>query len=92
MTAKPSIRIVDDPSVREIVATSTVTGSLTEGLLFVTLAASRALPEATGLPPSQGPVAQVTGRLVLTPSAAVEMVNTLSSLLSTIPGINVARR
>ncbi len=91
MAMRPRARIVDDPAVREIVATTTVTGTVFEGALFVTLAAQRALPETTGVPPSQPPSAHVTGRLVLTPSAAVELVNTLSTLLATIPGVSAQR-
>ena len=91
MADRPSARIVDDPSVREIVATTTVTGTLFEETLFVTLAAHRVVPERTGSPPSQPPSAHVTGRLVLTPTAAVELVNTLSTLLATMPGVSVER-
>ncbi len=89
MTGTIPTRIVDDPSVREIVATTAVTGSLFEGALFVTLAARRALPETAGGPPTQAPHAHVTGRLVLTPTAAVELVNMLGSLLATMPGVGI---
>jgi len=91
MASRPGAQIVDDPNVREIVATSTVTGAIVEGALFVTLAAQRALPDTTGAPPTRAPTAHVTGRLVLTPTAAVELVNTLSALLATMPGVSVTR-
>lgn len=88
MTEKPKLRVVDDPSVRESVATNMVGGLLSDNTLFVTLAAQRSLPETTGAPPNQAPIAQVTARLALTPTAAVELVNLLSGLLSAVPGVS----
>lgn len=90
MTDKPRVRVLDDPSVREVVATDAVTGLLTDGTLLVTLAARRALPETSGAPPSQAPAATVTARLALTPTAAVELVNLLNGLLSAVPGLRLA--
>lgn len=88
MTEKPKLRVIDDATVRESVATNAVGGLLSDNTLFVTLAVQRALPETTGAPPSQTPVAQVTARLALTPTAAVELVNLLNGLLSAVPGVS----
>ncbi len=91
MAEKPSLTIVDDPAVRESVATNAVGGLLSDNTLFVTLAAQRVLAPTTGAAPGQTPSAHVTARLALTPTAAVELVNLLSGLLSAVPGVSFAQ-
>lgn len=91
MADKPILTIIDDPSVRESVATNALGGLLSDNTLFVTLGAQRIVPETTGAAPGRTPVVQVTTRLALTPTAAVELVNLLSGLLSAVPGVSFSK-
>ena len=79
-------RIVDNPQVREIYINKTIGVSYDGGTIGLTLGCTRVLPERLDTPPRQDhpPAVHVTGRIALTPSAAVELANALNGILADI--------
>jgi hypothetical protein len=79
-------RIVDNPGVREIYINKTIGASYDGGTISITLGCTRMLPEQLDTLPRQDqpPAVYVTGRVALTPSAAVELANALNGILTDI--------
>src|SRR5450759_145187 len=79
-------RIVDNPQVSEIYVNKTIGASFDGGTISLTLGCTRMLPEQLGTPPRQDqpPTVHVTGRIALSPSAAVELANALNGILADI--------
>ena len=85
MTEKPKLRIHDDPAVREQFFEKFIAAKATPAGAHILLGNMRFVPDKTGTP--QGPhelsEVYVTGRLVLSPDAVIEMLHTLNGLLQT---------
>jgi hypothetical protein len=77
-------RVVDNPDVGEIYANKTIGASFDGGGITVLLGCSRVVPEFVDAPPerSEPPAVYVTGRLTLSPAAAVELMNALNGILA----------
>ena len=79
---KPTI--VDDPSAIEIYVNKIVGSSFDGATVGVTLGCVRVVPERLDISPSRPAAVYVAGRLSLKPSAAAELVNGLSGILTAI--------
>jgi len=75
------LEVHDDPGVRETYANQMVSASFDGGSLILTLGVRRHIPKCVGEPIKQCPVL-VTERLVITPSVAAEIINSLQELLA----------
>jgi hypothetical protein len=77
-------RIHDDPTISEAYANKVISVTFDGGALVVTLGATRMTPERLGEAPRQGnlPEIWVTGRLAVSPSAAMELVNNIQGVLA----------
>jgi hypothetical protein len=77
-------RVVDNPDVGELYANKTIGASFDGGGITVLLGCSRVVPELVDTPPerSEPPAVYVTGRLTLSPAAAVELMNALNGILA----------
>ena len=84
--AQQKPQIVDNPDIREIYVNKTIGVSFDGGTVGLTLGCTRLLPERLDTPPRQDqpPAVYVTGRLALSPSAAVELANALNGILADI--------
>lgn len=80
---KPQMAVVDDPSVREVYTNKVIGTTFDGGALSITLGVGRFVPKMTDDAPTQGtlPAVHVTARLSLSPSAAVELANALTTML-----------
>lgn len=78
--------VVDDGRVGETYANKTIGSSFDGATITVTLGTTRVVPKRLNTPLSEeDPLAvYVTARLALTPAAAIELVNTLNGMLSTL--------
>lgn len=86
MAEQKKLRIIDNLNVTEVACNKFI-GAMFDGAgVGITLGYQRALPDRTESPPP-APSIVVTTRIVLTPAAAVEMMNGLHQLLSTIGAI-----
>ncbi len=83
---KPKLRIKDDANTPETYANKLIGVSFDGSAVSVMLGVTRFVPEKTDDPPAPGqhPTIHLTSRLVLSPPAVVELVNSLTNLLSTI--------
>jgi hypothetical protein len=79
-------RVVDDPTIREAYGDKLVSVSFNGGVLIATMGTVRMVPDRIDDPPRSGhaPDVHVTVRLALSPPAAVELVNGISSLLNAV--------
>ena len=79
-------RIVDNPDVSEVYVNKTIGCSFDGGAISILLGCSRVVPERLDAMPGQdrGPNVYVTGRLALSPAAAVELINALNGILAAI--------
>jgi hypothetical protein len=79
-------RVVDNPDVNEIYVNKTIGCSFDGGAISVLLGCSRVVPERLDTMPEQDqpPPVYVTGRLALSPAAAVELINSLNGILAAI--------
>ena len=79
-------RIIDSLDVREIYINKTIGVSYDGGTVGLTLGCTRVLPERLDTMPRQDqpPAVYVTGRIALSPSAAVELANALNGILADI--------
>jgi hypothetical protein len=77
----PKHQIIDNPDVREIYVNKTLGGSFDGTAITLTLGCTRFDRPA---PQGQLPSIYVTGRLTLSPTAAVELLNSLNSILAAI--------
>jgi hypothetical protein len=79
-------RVVDNPDVGEIYVNKTIGCSYDGGAISVLLGCSRIVPGRLDarLEEDQLPAVHVTGRLALSPAAAVELINTLNGILAAI--------
>ena len=77
-------RVVDNPDVGELYANKTIGASFDGGGITVLLGCSRVVPELvdTPLERSEPPAVYLTGRLTLSPAAAVELINALNGILA----------
>ena len=77
-------RVVDNPDVGEIYANKTIGASFDGGGISILLGCSRVIPDFidTPMPQSEPPSVFVTGRLTLSPAAAVELMNALNGILT----------
>ena len=77
-------RVVDNPDVGELYANKTIGASFDGGGITVLLGCSRVIPELvdTPLERNEPPAVYVTGRLTLSPAAAVELMNALNGILA----------
>jgi hypothetical protein len=77
-------RVIDNPDVGEIYANKTIGASFDGGGISVLFGCSRVVPELVDTPieRSEPPAVYVTGRLTLSPSAAVELMNALNEILA----------
>jgi hypothetical protein len=78
--------VIDDAHVGETYANKTIGSSFDGATITVTLGSTRVVPKRVDTPPSgeETLAVYVTARLALTPAAAVELVNTLNGMLSTL--------
>jgi hypothetical protein len=79
-------RVVDNPDVAEIYVNKTIGCSYDGSAISVLLGCSRVVPGRLDakLEEDQLPAVHVTGRLALSPAAAVELMNTLNGILAAI--------
>ena len=84
---KQRLRVLDDVSVAETYANRVISTSFDGGAICVTLGAIRIVPEHTDESAAEGePRVHVTARLTLSPSAAVELIQNLNSVLAAAGG------
>jgi hypothetical protein len=83
---QPKPRIIDSPEVREIYVNKTIGSSFDGATISLLLGCTRIVPDRLDLPPQQAqpPSVYVTGRIALSPAAAVELANALNGILATI--------
>jgi hypothetical protein len=81
---QPKLRIQDNPSVTEVYANKFLGAVFDGGAVTLTFGSIRPLPEHTGEGPIQGKqaVVHVTQRLVLSPTATIELINGLKTTLT----------
>jgi hypothetical protein len=94
MAEKPKgLRVVDDPTVKDLYANKFIGTMFDGGALEITLGVTRYLPERTESGPPKGaePEVQVSARLALSPAAAVELTNALAKMLNTLNQIATSR-
>jgi hypothetical protein len=79
-------KVIDNPDVTEVYANKFISAAFDGGAVSLTFGCIRFVPERTDSPPRQGqqPEVHVTGRLALSPTAAVELINSLNNILATI--------
>jgi hypothetical protein len=79
-------RVVDNPDVSEVYVNKTIGCSFDGGAISVLVGCSRVVPECLDTMPAQDhpPPVYVTGRLALSPAAAVELINSLNGILAAI--------
>ncbi len=79
-------RVVDNPDVSEVYVNKTIGCSFDGGAISVLVGCSRVVPEYLDTMPEQDqpPPVYVTGRLALSPAAAVELINSLNGILAAI--------
>jgi hypothetical protein len=77
-------RVIDNPDVGEIYANKTIGASFDGGGISVLVGCSRVIPDFidTSVQRNEPPSVYVTGRLTLSPSAAVELMNALNGILA----------
>lgn len=77
-------RVYDDPTIREVYANKLVSASFDGGPFVLTLGVTRIVPERIDEPIKPGtiPEARITGRLAISPTVAIELINSLQSLLA----------
>jgi hypothetical protein len=81
----PKPRVVDNPDVGEIYVNKTIGASFDGGAISVLLGCSRIVPGRLDAKLEENlPAVHVTGRLALSPAAAVELINTLNGILAAI--------
>jgi hypothetical protein len=82
----PKPRVLDNPDIGEIYANRVIGASFDGGAISILVGCARVIPERVDTTPTQGepPSVYVTGRLALSPAAAVELVNILSGILTTL--------
>lgn len=80
---KPPMTVVDDTSVKEVYANKVIGTTFDGGAVSITLGVGRFVPKMTDETPNQGalPTIHVSGRLSLSPGAAVELANALKLML-----------
>ena len=87
MAEKPKgLRIIDDPTVKDLYANKFISTMFDGGALEITLGVMRFLPERTEGGPPKGvePEIHVSARVALSPSAAVELINNVSKMINTL--------
>ncbi len=77
-------RIVNDPNVKETYVNRTIGTSYDGTNVTLTFGCARVLPERVDAPPASAepPPVHLVGRIVLTPSAALELANSLNGILA----------
>lgn len=80
---QPKFRIQDNPSIIEAYANKFISSAFDGGAVGLTFGSIRVPLEKTDEGPMQGqqPVLQVTHRLTLSPTAAIELINSLNKTL-----------
>jgi hypothetical protein len=80
------LRVVDDPTVKELYANKFIGSMFDGGALSITLGIMRFLPQRTEGAPPEGaePEVHVSARLALSPAGAVELINNLAKMLNTL--------
>jgi hypothetical protein len=80
---KPKLRIVDNPAVQTVFADTFISAQADSSAMRVVCGETRFLPGRVGEGPKDGehPSVHVTMRLALTPTATIELVNSLTKLL-----------
>ncbi len=74
--------IVDDPAIRETYANKVISSAFDGGSIVVTLGCMRINQDRIDTPPTRAPEVQVSTRLVLSPPAAMELINGLNQILT----------
>jgi hypothetical protein len=78
-------RIIDNPDVREFYVSKIIGSSFDGAVISLLLGCTRVIPDRLDTPPqNQSPAVYVTGRVALSPAAAVELANSLNGILATL--------
>jgi hypothetical protein len=87
-------RVIDDPGLRETYANKLIGAQFDGGAIVITMGATRIIPDrvdertaTTGVKPT----VHVSARLVLSPPAAIELLNSLKSLLEALQAVVTCR-
>jgi hypothetical protein len=91
MADAPKPAVVDDPTVRPVFTSKVISTVFDGGTIVATLGDVRLMPPSTDQSPKQGTI-YVTTRLALTPTAAVELVQSLGNLLKHLAAQQTASR
>lgn len=94
MAEKPKgLRVVDDPTVKELYANKLIGTMFDGGSLSITMGVTRMLPEKTegGIKEGTQPQVHVTARLALSPSGAVELADALAKMINTLNQMAASR-
>jgi hypothetical protein len=81
----PKPRVIDNPAVGELYANKVISTSFDGGALILTVGVTRIVPDRIDDVPNASampvPSVHVSGRIALSPAAAVEAINGLNGLL-----------
>lgn len=82
--AKQKLRIIDDPSVKEVYGDTFISSGFDGGAMVITVGVTRFVPRRISETPKDGehPDIHVTGRLAISPQAAVDLANGLNKMLA----------
>jgi hypothetical protein len=77
---QPSFKINDDAAVTEVYANKIVSTMFDGHAVVITFGSGRILPERTDEQPKEGAIVCVNCRIALSPPAAIELANSISSM------------
>jgi hypothetical protein len=83
-------RVIDDPTIREVYGNKLISVSFDGGAVILTIGVSRFVPNRIDEPPTEAPPVYASGRIALSPAAAVEFVNGVSGILNTVANAQAA--
>jgi hypothetical protein len=81
---QPSFRIKDDFAVTEIYANKIVSAAFDGHAVMITFGSGRILPERTDDQSKEGATICVNCRVALSPPAALELINTINNLMTSV--------
>ena len=81
---QPSYRIKDEPAVTEIYANKIVSAIFDGHVVSLTLGNGRIAPERADEQPKEEISIHVNCRIALSPSAALEVVNSINNIMATV--------
>jgi hypothetical protein len=81
---QPSFRVNDDFAVTEIYANKIVSAAFDGHAVVITFGSGRILPERTDDQPKGGTTICVNCRVALSPPAALELINTINNLMTSV--------